>query len=60
MAGLFVFNIMFLSSFDSSWRSKSQDGAIANEASKKITTIDDVLKGLVEWLCAQVCISCII
>ncbi|KAK9271785.1 hypothetical protein L1049_002149 [Liquidambar formosana] len=38
-------------------RPKTQDGTFANgEASnskKKITTIDDVLKGLVEWLCAQ-------
>ncbi|XP_062147398.1 V-type proton ATPase subunit H [Alnus glutinosa] len=38
-------------------RPKTQDGIISNgEASnskKKITTIDDVLKGLVEWLCAQ-------
>lgn len=38
-------------------RPKSQDGVIANgEASnskKKLTTIDDVLKGLVEWLCTQ-------
>lgn len=28
----------------------------ASNSKKKITTIDDVLKGLVEWLCAQVCI----
>lgn len=45
---------------DYSARPKTQDGVISNgEASnskKKITTIDDVLKGLVEWLCAQVCI----
>jgi len=45
---------------DYSARPKTQDGIISNgEASnskKKITTIDDVLKGLVEWLCAQVCI----
>ncbi|GLT95267.1 hypothetical protein SLE2022_129590 [Rubroshorea leprosula] len=38
-------------------RPKSQDGIVANgEASnskKPFTTIDDVLKGLVEWLCAQ-------
>ncbi|XP_012070239.1 V-type proton ATPase subunit H [Jatropha curcas] len=38
-------------------RPKTQDGFIANgEASnskRKITTINDVLKGLVEWLCAQ-------
>lgn len=38
-------------------RPKSQDGVVANgEASnskKKFTTIDDVLKGLVEWLCTQ-------
>eukprot|EP00268_Persea_americana_P052830 TRINITY_DN593_c0_g1_i2.p1 TRINITY_DN593_c0_g1~~TRINITY_DN593_c0_g1_i2.p1 ORF type:complete len:451 (+),score=96.57 TRINITY_DN593_c0_g1_i2:651-2003(+) len=38
-------------------RPKTKDGIISNgEAShlkKKITTIDDVLKGLVEWLCAQ-------
>ncbi|KAH6757515.1 vacuolar ATP synthase subunit H family protein [Perilla frutescens var. hirtella] len=36
-----------------SGRSKSQDGATANGAKKDITTIDDVLKGLVDWLCAQ-------
>lgn len=39
-------------------RPKPQDGIVANgEASnskQKYTTIDDVLKGLVEWLCAQV------
>ena len=39
-------------------RSKAGNGVIANgeaSASKKpITTIDDVLSGLVEWLCAQV------
>lgn len=39
-------------------RPKAGSGVIANgEASgskKQITTIDDVLKGLVEWLCAQV------
>ncbi|KFK22064.1 hypothetical protein AALP_AAs67360U000100, partial [Arabis alpina] len=38
-------------------RPKAGEGAVANgEASgskKQITTIDDVLKGLVEWLCAQ-------
>ncbi|KAK6232581.1 hypothetical protein SCA6_002654 [Theobroma cacao] len=38
-------------------RPKTQDGIVANgEASnskKKFTTIDDVLKGLVEWLCTQ-------
>ncbi|PIN20395.1 Vacuolar H+-ATPase V1 sector, subunit H [Handroanthus impetiginosus] len=37
-------------------RPKSRDGAIANGASKskkEITTINDVLKGLVEWLCTQ-------
>ncbi|CAB4302210.1 unnamed protein product [Prunus armeniaca] len=38
-------------------RPKPQDGTVTNgEASnskRKITTIDDVLKGLVEWLCAQ-------
>lgn len=38
-------------------RPKPQDGVVANgEASnskRKLTTIDDVLKGLVEWLCAQ-------
>ncbi|XVF06846.1 hypothetical protein REPUB_Repub06bG0086300 [Reevesia pubescens] len=38
-------------------RPKTQDGVVANgEASnskKKFTTIDDVLKGLVEWLCTQ-------
>ncbi|KAI3470381.1 hypothetical protein Pfo_027044 [Paulownia fortunei] len=39
-----------------SGRPKSQDGAIANGASnskKEITTMNDVLKGLVEWLCTQ-------
>ncbi|KAL7109556.1 hypothetical protein ACP275_06G182600 [Erythranthe tilingii] len=39
-----------------SGRPKSQDGANANgESSSKqtTTTINDVLKGLVEWLCAQ-------
>ncbi|KAL0340822.1 UNVERIFIED_CONTAM: V-type proton ATPase subunit H [Sesamum calycinum] len=39
-----------------SGRAKSQDGAVANGASnskKEITTINDVLKGLVEWLCTQ-------
>ncbi|KAL2249190.1 V-type proton ATPase subunit H-like [Sesamum indicum] len=39
-----------------SGRPKSQDGAVANGASnskKEITTINDVLKGLVEWLCTQ-------
>lgn len=39
-------------------RPKAGNGVNANgEASgskKQITTIDDVLKGLVEWLCAQV------
>lgn len=39
-------------------RPKPQDGIVANgEASnskQKFTTINDVLKGLVEWLCAQV------
>lgn len=38
-------------------RPKTQHGFVANgEASnskRKITTIDDVLKGLVDWLCAQ-------
>ncbi|XP_041012162.1 V-type proton ATPase subunit H-like [Juglans microcarpa x Juglans regia] len=38
-------------------RSKTQDGIIANgEASnskKKSTTIDNVLEGLIEWLCVQ-------
>lgn len=42
-------------------RPKTQDGIIngvisngeASNSKKKITTIDDVLKGLVEWLCAQ-------
>ncbi|KAL4355059.1 hypothetical protein GQ457_06G014860 [Hibiscus cannabinus] len=38
-------------------RPKYQDGVIANGASSnsktKLTTIDDVLKGLVEWLCTQ-------
>ncbi|KAL8532990.1 hypothetical protein ACS0TY_009304 [Phlomoides rotata] len=39
-----------------SGRPKSQDSAIASGESnskKEITTINDVLKGLVEWLCAQ-------
>ncbi|XP_022853849.1 V-type proton ATPase subunit H-like [Olea europaea var. sylvestris] len=38
-----------------SGRPKAQDALIANGASKskEFTTIDDVLKGLVEWLCAQ-------
>ncbi|KAL3652071.1 hypothetical protein CASFOL_001752 [Castilleja foliolosa] len=39
-----------------SGRPKSQDSALANGASnsaKKITTINDVLKGQVEWLCTQ-------
>ncbi|KAL6543658.1 hypothetical protein OROGR_010155 [Orobanche gracilis] len=43
-------------SFIVSGRPKSQDGAIANGAlklKKEITTIHDVLKGLVEWLSAQ-------
>ncbi|KAL6527077.1 hypothetical protein OROGR_016167 [Orobanche gracilis] len=43
-------------SFIVSGRPKFQDGAIANGAlklKKEITTIHDVLKGLVEWLCAQ-------
>ncbi|GLT30843.1 hypothetical protein SLA2020_056260 [Shorea laevis] len=38
-------------------RPKNEDGIVANgEASnskKQITTVDDVLKGLVEWLCTQ-------
>lgn len=38
-------------------RSKVQNGADANgdasSSKKKITTIDDVLAGVVEWLCAQ-------
>ncbi|XVF30499.1 hypothetical protein REPUB_Repub16aG0063400 [Reevesia pubescens] len=37
---------------------KTQDGIVANgEASnskKKFTSIDDVLKGLVKWLCTQI------
>ncbi|KAI3459094.1 hypothetical protein Pfo_015757 [Paulownia fortunei] len=39
-----------------SGRPKAQESAIANGASnskKEITTINDVLKGLVEWLCTQ-------
>ncbi|KAK4403808.1 V-type proton ATPase subunit H [Sesamum angolense] len=39
-----------------SGRPKYQDGAVANGASnskKEITTINDVLDGLVEWLCTQ-------
>ncbi|KAK4436086.1 V-type proton ATPase subunit H [Sesamum alatum] len=39
-----------------SGRPKSQDSAVANGASnskKELTTINDVLKGLVEWLCTQ-------
>lgn len=43
---------------NSSARLKTQDGVTMNgEASnskKTFTTVDDVLKGLVEWLCAQV------
>ncbi|PIA52947.1 hypothetical protein AQUCO_01000656v1 [Aquilegia coerulea] len=38
-------------------RTKSKDGMIANGeescSKNKLTTIDDVLNGLVEWLCAQ-------
>ncbi|KAF5184322.1 V-type proton atpase subunit h [Thalictrum thalictroides] len=38
-------------------RPKSKDGMIANgeelRSKNKLTTIDDVLNGLVEWLCAQ-------
>lgn len=38
-------------------RPKPQDGVVANgegsNSKRKLTTIDDVLKGLVEWLCAQ-------
>ncbi|XP_027184766.1 V-type proton ATPase subunit H [Coffea eugenioides] len=38
-------------------RPKVHDGFTANgetsDSKKKVTTIDDVLKGLVEWLCAQ-------
>lgn len=43
--------------FDHSARPKTQDGVVANgvDSKKKTTSIDDVLKGLVEWLCAQVC-----
>ncbi|KAL6544057.1 hypothetical protein OROGR_010554 [Orobanche gracilis] len=47
-------------SFIVSGRPKSQDGATANGAlklKKEITTIHDVLKGLVEWLFAHVCPS---
>ncbi|KAL6504021.1 hypothetical protein OROGR_025944 [Orobanche gracilis] len=42
-------------SFIVSERPKSQDSAIANGTLKlkEITTINDVSKGLVEWLCAQ-------
>ena len=38
-----------------------QDGIVANggasgsNSKKTFTSIDDVLKGLVDWLCAQVC-----
>lgn len=38
-------------------RPKTQDGVLSNgessNAKKKFVTIDDVLRGLVEWLCAQ-------
>ncbi|XP_022718617.1 V-type proton ATPase subunit H-like isoform X1 [Durio zibethinus] len=38
-------------------RPKTQDGVVANgkasNSKQKFTTIDDVLKGLVEWLCTQ-------
>lgn len=54
MAGLFFLHIMFLPFFDSSGRSKSQGESISQ---KDVTAVDDVLKGLVEWLCAQVSIS---
>lgn len=43
-------------------RKKTDDGSFANgdasNSKKKITTIDDVLDGLVKWLCAQVCCIC--
>lgn len=53
---IYVAGLALLSIYSA--RPKAGNGAIANgEASgskKQITTIDDVLKGLVEWLCAQV------
>ena len=62
----FLYNMLFFGDWfflffgDYSARPKTQDVVMSNgEASnskKRITTIDDVLKGLVEWLCAQVCI----
>jgi hypothetical protein len=40
-------------------RPKFQNGALTNEESSnsksKFTTIHDVLRGLVDWLCSQVC-----
>lgn len=42
-------------------RPKTQDDVFSNGESssskKKFITIDDVLRGLVEWLCAQVCVQ---
>ncbi|XP_073135875.1 V-type proton ATPase subunit H-like [Henckelia pumila] len=43
-------------SFILSGRPKGQDNAIADSAAKsknEVTSINDVLKGLVDWLCAQ-------
>lgn len=44
----------------SSLRPKVQEDGVgygdASNPKKKVTTIDDVLKDLVEWLCVQVCI----
>lgn len=46
---------------DFSARPKVRDAALQNgessKAKKQSTTIDDVLKGLVDWLCAQVCLQ---
>lgn len=56
----FFANYDFLLFFcDYSARPKTQDIIANGEASnskKKCTSIDDVLQGLVEWLCEQVCI----
>lgn len=48
--------IMYLiSSF--SGRPKAHGNTSASDSKKEITAADDVLKGLVEWLCTQVCTS---
>ena len=53
---IYLAGLAFLLTYSA--RPKAGNGVIANgeaSASKKpITTIDDVLNGLVEWLCAQV------